>query len=107
MILFGPFFWVQRYTNSPGNIVWIFMFFGFGWNSAYNTMMIFIGVLALLVSVASIAINAFAATTGITSSVKRAITVTWTAGMVVMLINEVLAIATYMQNSKYQGFSDL
>ena len=107
LILFGPFFWVQRYTNSPGNIVWVFMFFGFSWNGAYGTMMIFIGILALLVSLASILVNAIAGFTGITSSMKKAVTITWTAGMVVMLINEVLAIATYMQNSKYNGFIDL
>lgn len=107
LVLIGSFFWAQRYTNSPGNVVWVFMFFGFGWNSAYGTMMIFIGIIALLVSLSSIIVNVIASFTGITSGVKKAITVTWVGAMVAMLINEVLAIATYMQNSKYSSFIDL
>ena len=107
LILFGPFFWVQRYSNSPGNIVWIFMFFLFTWNPSYSTMMTVIGVIAILVSGITLAINLVAAVTGITSSIKKAVTFCWGIGMVLMLINEIIAVATYIQNSKYSSYKDM
>ena len=87
LILFGPFFWVQRYSNSPGNIVWILMFFLFGWNPAYRTLMVVIGILALVVSGVTLGINIVAAFTGITSNIKKAITFCWGGCMIIMLIN--------------------
>ena len=107
LILFGPFFWVQRFSNSPGNIVWIFMFFLFTWNPSYSTLMIVIGVITILVSLITLIINLIAAATGITSSIKKAVTFCWGTGMVLMLINEILAVATYIQNSKYSSYKDM
>jgi hypothetical protein len=107
MILFGNFFWVQRYSNSPGNIVWVIMFFSFSWNPNYSTLMIMIGILSLLICLATLGINILAFFIGITSAMKRAIVVCWTVCMIVMLINEVMAIATYMSNSKYQSYQDM
>ena len=107
MILFGPFFWVQRYSNSPGNIVWIFMFFLFSWNPSYSTLMIVIGIITILVSGITLVINIIAGITGITSSIKKAVTFCWATGMILMLINEVIAIATYIQNSKYSSYKDM
>lgn len=40
MIIFLPFHWIQRYSNTPGNLVWIFLLFGFGWSSQYKVPML-------------------------------------------------------------------
>ena len=83
------------------------MFFLFTWNPSYSTLMIVIGVITILVSLITLIINLIAAATGITSSVKKAVTFCWGTGMVLMLINEILAVATYIQNSKYSSYKDM
>lgn len=107
LILFGPFFWVQRFSNSPGNVVWILMFFLFSWNPSYSTLMIVIGVLVILVSAITLGINIIAGLMGITSGVKKALMFCWGLGMVLMLINEVIAIVAYVQNSKFSSYNDM
>ena len=87
LVLFGSFFWMQRYSNSPGNVVWAFMFFGFAWNPAYNTEMTILGVLTALLSLITLLINILAAATGITSGIKRVIVLSWTVSMIIMLVN--------------------
>ena len=107
MILIGPFFWVQRFSNSPGNVVWIFMFFLFGWNPNYKTLMLIIGILVILVSAITLGVNIVAGVMGISSGIKKALMACWGVGMIIMLINEVIAIAAYIENSKYSSYNDM
>ena len=107
MILFGPFFWVQRYSNSPGNVVWIFMFLLFSWNPAYTTLMTVIAIIAIIISLLTLTINLIVALTGITTTIKRAVSICWAIGMILMLVNEVIAIAAYIENSKYSSYKDM
>ncbi len=39
MIVTFPFYWIQRYSNTPGNLVWVILFFGFPWAQAFRTSM--------------------------------------------------------------------
>ena len=107
LILFGPFFWIQRYSNSPGNVVWIAMFFLYNWNPAYRSLMIVIGIICILISLATLLVNIVAGVAGVTSGIKRAVTVVWAVGLIMMIINQILTIATYMQNIKFSSYIDM
>ena len=99
LILFASFYWIQRYSNSPGNIVWALIFLFIEWNSSYKTNMIAIGLLGLSVSLITLAVNSVAASKGITTMVKKVIVFGWALGLILMFVNEIIAIAAYMQNS--------
>lgn len=76
MILILPFHWVQRYTNTPGNLVWLFLFFGFTWTLNYQIPMLIEAVIAIVVSVLSFGVNTFACK-GITTTIKKYIVIVW------------------------------
>lgn len=84
MIICLSFHWIQRYSNSPGNVTWIFLFFSFGWSSNFSTPMLILGILTSLVPATSIIIN-FVACGGITTVVKKSIVVVWVLGLIVMI----------------------
>jgi hypothetical protein len=84
MILILPFHWVQRYTNTPGNLVWVFLFFGYTWTSGYQLPMLVEGVLAIVVSALSFGVNAFACR-GITTTMKKYIVVVWIFTLILMV----------------------
>jgi hypothetical protein len=99
MIICLPFNWIQRYSNSPGNLTWIFLFFSFGWSGNFKTPMILLGILTTLVSATSFIINLFACK-GISTGVKKGIVVAWVFGLITMIVAEVLAVVTYLQSGK-------
>lgn len=84
LILFANFFWIQRYTNSPGNIVWVFMFFGADWNHAYKSALIILGVASLAICLVTLTINIVAGLYGITSGVKKGVVGCWAVCLIVM-----------------------
>lgn len=86
LILFASFYWIQRYSNSPGNIAWTFMFLPLTWNSPYSSQMIAIGVLSLIVTVITITVNAIAAFNGITTLIKKIIVISWSLCLIIMLV---------------------
>jgi len=87
LILFSSFYWIQRYSNSPGNIVWALMYLLVEWNPAYKTNLIVIGLLGLLVSLVTLGVNTVAAFKGITTMVKKIIVFGWALGLIIMFIN--------------------
>lgn len=105
-MLFLSFYWVQRYTNAPGNFTWVVMFLGFSWTLAFNSKMIAIGVLHLLICFLTILANGIAAAKGITTGVKKIIVGEWVLALLIMVITEIIAIATYFQNSDSTDFND-
>ena len=107
LVLFGAFFWVQRYSNSPGNIVWAFMFLSYTWHNAYSTIMIFLGVLSIIISIVTLVVNGVAGLYGITTVIKKVIVGSWMLCLVIMLAEEIMAIVCYMQNSDYRDYNDL
>jgi hypothetical protein len=50
LTLLGPFDWALRYSNSPGNLVWPFMFFQ-SWTSSFKNPYIAVGIISLLISI--------------------------------------------------------
>lgn len=87
LILFASFFWIQRYSNSPGNIVWVFMFFGGDWNSAYKSVLIILGVISLAICLVTLAANLVAGVYGITKCVKKVIVGCWTVSLILMFVD--------------------
>lgn len=86
LVLFASFYWIQRYSNSPGNITWTLMYLPLTWNPSYNSQMIAIGVLSLIISLITIAVNAIAAFNGITTLMKKIIVISWSVCLVIMLV---------------------
>ena len=77
----------QRYSNTPGNSVWVFLFFGFGWTSYFQGGLITIGVFNLLISLSSLIVNLVPLVTGgITSKMKKILFIQWIVALVLMLI---------------------
>jgi hypothetical protein len=87
LVLFASFYWVQRYSNSPGNVTWAFMFWGFAWNAAYANSMHLIGALALAITIITLLVNLVAGGTGITTGIKKAIIICWAICLVLMFIS--------------------
>lgn len=87
LILFSNFYWIQRYSNSPGNLAWLFLFFGFDWKPQLTGNMTTIGVICLLISVITLIANGFAAWKGITETIKKLVVAFWTICLLLMFVN--------------------
>lgn len=74
MIILLPFHWIQRYTNTPGNLVWIFLLFGFGWSDQYKVPMLIEGIIFATISAMTFGVN-LVACKGITTLMKKAIVI--------------------------------
>lgn len=86
LIVFLPFHWIQRYSNSPGNFVWFCTFVGYTWTGTISGQMMAICLLNLLINVLTLLVNIIAKFKGATSGVKKAIMVAWILGLIIMLI---------------------
>lgn len=86
LIIKGPFELSQRYSNTPGNAVWIFLFFGYSWTQAFSGSMIVIGVFNLLITLSSIAVNIIPFFAGLTSQMKKGLLFQWLGCLVLMII---------------------
>lgn len=76
----------QRYSNTPGNAVWIFLFFGFQWTSSFSGGNITIGLFNLLISLSSLIVNLVPMLTGMTTRMKKILFFQWISGLALMLI---------------------
>lgn len=96
MILFFPFFWVQRLTNSPGSAVWPFIFFIYCHKTKYVILLEFIGLIALITNLMTWATNGLALINGVTTTIKKALKVCFIIGLCLTGADEILAlIAAY------------
>lgn len=73
MVIFGPFDWILRYANAPGNLVWPFLFFPFQWTSAFQGSYIAVGVFTLLITITTFVVNALTLRGGTTANKIRII----------------------------------
>lgn len=85
MIILLPFHWIQRYSNTPGNIVWVFIFFGFSWTAKYRLPMLIEGIIFATISGMSFFINVIACK-GITTQMKKFIVIEWILALILMII---------------------
>ena len=64
MVLLISFFWIQRYSNSPGNLAWVFLFL-VEWDDSYRSKMVTIGVISIVISALTLVTNIVAGIKGI------------------------------------------
>ena len=92
MIMFMPFFWVQRFTNSPGSAVWPFLFFLEAYHTKYTVVMMLIGLFALTANVLTWATNGLALLNGVSTLLKKIIWVCFIISLSFTILNEVMAL---------------
>ena len=92
MILFMPFFWVQRFTNSPGSAVWPFLFFIFASQTSHVVIMVLIGLLSLISNVLTWSTNGLALLNGVSTTLKKILWVTVIISLVFTVICEIMAL---------------
>lgn len=85
MIILLPFHWIQRYSNTPGNLVWIFIFFGFSWSAQYKIPMLILGIIFAAISLMTFLVNILACR-GITIQMKKLIVIEWIFATILMIV---------------------
>ncbi len=75
------------------------MFLSYNWTSLFQVRMIVIGVIMLLISLTTFIANIISAIKGTTTGVKKIIVAQWILALILMIISEIIAIATYFQLS--------
>lgn len=97
LVLTLPLLWIQRFTNSPGNLVWpgLFLFFVRQWQGTFDSIMLLIAGLAVIVSALTFIANIFAGFKGTTTGIKKFIKFSWIFDLVLMLVNEGLAVFAF------------
>lgn len=91
MILSLPFYWVQRFTNSPGVIIWPVLLFTYA-KTAYGTIKGIMGVLAVITCLVTWLTNIFAFTNGVTTTIKKFLVVGFVIGLAFTAINSLLSL---------------
>jgi hypothetical protein len=67
----------KRFSNSPGNFVWFWLFFAWDWHEAIDQYMEWIGIIYLIITISSILMLVLELMKGLTTTVKRIIFIQW------------------------------
>jgi hypothetical protein len=92
MIMFMPFFWVQRFTNSPGSAVWPFLFFYFAGQTIDTLIMVLIGLLTVASNILTWSTNGLALLNGVSTFLKKLMWVCFIISLVFTGVSEILAL---------------
>lgn len=96
MILVLPFYWIQRFTNSPGSAVWPFLFFIYCHYTRYQVLLEVIGLLSLVTNILTWSSNGLALLYGVSTPLKKGLQVCFFIGLGLTGVNEILTlIAAY------------
>jgi hypothetical protein len=87
MIFTLPFFWVQRYTNSPGIIAWPIVLFIQSFKTTDTLMNELIGIVGIFVCLMSWSSNGLALLFGVSTRLKKIIVACFIAGLFLTGIN--------------------
>ena len=87
-ILIANLFWMQRYTNSPGNIAWLFMIFvTIPWESySAKNFFIIIGAVYAFISITTLLVHATSLCDGVTIQKRRLMKRWWIFYIVIMIL---------------------
>lgn len=88
-----------RYTNGPGNLTWVFLFFSFTWTAHFKSFFILAGVINLLITIVMLSTNVVHMVTGFSASLKKIIYIAWVASLVAMIIAEVIVFMGYVSGA--------
>lgn len=106
MILCGRLGWAQRYTNSPGNLVWAPLMLAYSWNNPFPTPLIIIGVIQALISLASFFFNIITCG-GPTTKTKKVLIAVWIISLLLMIGCEVYAVLFYLGLKEMTAYKDI
>lgn len=106
LILCGNLFWVQRYTNSPGSLVWAYLFLTFNWSvlGPVKNIFLFIGITFLVISLVTFFLNTKSLFGSATTTSNRVLKCWWIFCIVVMILLELLAVAIFFTNHFSSNF---
>jgi hypothetical protein len=87
MILFLPLLWVQRYSNSPGNIIWAFFLLKvvLQWVTPFRWTILALAGAILVQSLFTLVINMVAGCKGVTTTVKSWVKCAWVFDFILIL----------------------
>jgi hypothetical protein len=86
-----PFYWVQRFTNSPGMVVWSVMLFVYaGRTYKWGTILVVMGILMLLTSILTWVGNGLALGNGVSTTIKKLIVISFIIGLIFTVVAEIL-----------------
>lgn len=105
-IFFMRLAWGQRYTNSPGNLVWPPLFLSFQWSSLFAVYMQIIGIATAVTSILTFVIN-LSTIIKTSTSTRKLVTFGWIFGIALLLILEGLAIFKYLTAGNVNEYTDV
>lgn len=87
MILLLPLLWVQRYSNSPGNIIWAIFLLKVvvQWGTPFHWTILAIAGAILIQSLFTLVINIVAGCKGVTTTVKSWVKCAWIFDLILIL----------------------
>lgn len=85
--------WSQRYSNSPGNLVWVILLIK-SWPGIYKLPLYIIGILYAFISFMALMINLMTCN-GLTSKNSKILKIWWIVAILLMIGAEVYAIIVY------------
>jgi hypothetical protein len=97
--------WEQRYTNSPGNLVWAPLFLIHPWSDKFKAVMFVIGILAAIVSVLTLLSNCVTLAKTSTST-RKLLMGAWGIGILILIGLEVLAVIFYLTSGNPEIYND-
>lgn len=91
-------YWVERYNNSPGNIIWGYMFLTENWVMVPKLNILFkiIGFLELFICIFSFVMNMLPFWIGIPTKYRKALKIWWQTCIGTMSIVEIVTFIIFM-----------
>ena len=96
----APFHIAIRYTNSPGNSVWIFLFLGMAWNTEFKLYFLIFGFINLVITTSTIFVNFISLIKGLKKSIKRLLKIQWIIALLLLWGSIIAAIFLYLKSSQ-------
>lgn len=98
LALMANFSWAQRYTNTPGNLIWTILIISFAQNMSFVPQIQAVAWITALISVSSLALNVVTLITGITPGIKRAILIQWVISLVLIVVCALMTLVVFLNN---------
>jgi hypothetical protein len=104
MVLLLPLLWVQRYSNSPGNIIWAIFLLKvvMQWPTAFRWTIAALAAAVFLQTLLTLVVNLVAGCKGVTTTIKSVVKCAWIFDLLLLVGTEVVVVGVYM-NSREGG----
>ena len=86
MTLFTKYDFGIRYTNGPGNLTWVFLFFSFPWTGIFQKFYIVAGVLNLLITISMLSVHVVFMMAKFNPNIKKIIHYVWLGSLAAMIV---------------------